>query len=404
MKIKSYKLGKKKFYMVYGYVGTDSQTGKNIMVTRKKFHTKNDALKEMESISKEFNKYGCLHHTRMETFEDIYHLWDKVYAQTVEESTLKKTESQFKNHILPFFGELRVNSIKMMQCQDFVLTLSEKLVSWRPVAKYANEVFKYALHLSVIKKNPMDNIIWPRNHRNSNNEKNNFLEENQLQAFIEALDNEKQIEAQKLADKKSVPHVWQKAEIFLRILAFSGMRKGELLALHWKDVDFNNNKITINCALKRGKKIRVYNGIPTPLYIGPTKTRNSMRTIPLDNKTMSLLAEWRKEQYNEYKDRNINTLNPNQLVFTSEGNGYLSPSKPRKWMKSIDDKYGIKFITVHGLRHTHATLLIENDANDEDVSARLGHYDSNITRRYYVHQTENGQNRAEEVWNKKIKF
>lgn len=404
MKIKVYKKNGKNAYMIYGYVGADRGTGKDIMTTRRGFTRKGDAELAIQDILKEYKKYGTLHHATMETYNDIYKLWLKIYAESVEESTLAKTETQFKNHIIPVFGKTKITNIQMMDCQDFVLDLNKKLVSWRPIARYANEVFKYAMHMSAITKNPMDNIMWPRNHKVSNRSQNNFLEEEQLHAFIDALEQERQHESAVLKDKPTIMHTWLKAETFLRILAFSGMRKGELLALHWKDVNFDKQQINVHCALKRGKKQREFNGVKTKLYIGPTKTRNSTRLIPLDSKTMDLLEEWRKAQYNEYKDQNINTLNPEQLVFTSEQNSYLTPSKPRKWMKMIDDKYGVKFITVHGLRHTHATLLIEANANDEDVSARLGHYDSNITRRYYIHSTADSSLRAEKVWNDKIKF
>lgn len=167
---------------------------------------------------------------------------------------------------------------------------------------------------------------------------------------------------------------------FFRTLAFTGMRVGELLALTWKDIDFNDNYIKINKTLARGKNRR--------LYVEQPKTKNSKRDIPVDDETMNILKKWRLEQRKWLLTLGINTLSKNQLVFSNQKNEYLQLSKPRKWLEVIIKQNNLKRITIHGLRHTHASLLLEAGANIKDVQERLGHSSIQITMDLYIHITD----------------
>lgn len=83
-----------------------------------------------------------------------------------------------------------------------------------------------------------------------------------------------------------------KAYTLFHVLAFSGMRKGEVLALTWEDINFKDCEILINKALAHRKENR--------LYIKTTKTKSSRRTLKMDEKTMEILAKWRKKQNQDY--------------------------------------------------------------------------------------------------------
>ena len=79
--------------------------------------------------------------------------------------------------------------------------------------------------------------------------------------------------------------------MFFRLLAYSGMRKGECLALKWSDIDFKNNTIDINKSLASGENNR--------LYLSPCKTSNSVRSLDMDAETMRYLKQWRTKQQKE---------------------------------------------------------------------------------------------------------
>lgn len=173
---------------------------------------------------------------------------------------------------------------------------------------------------------------------------------------------------------------------FFRLLAFSGSRKSELLALTWNDIDFTKNEIRINKALARGKNSR--------LYIKTTKTKKSTRTIKMDVNTMTILDEWKKRQKHDYFKLGYNTLKPNQLIFSSRKNELLQTSGVNQWMNQIIDKYSLKKITVHGWRHTCASLLFEAGSSLKEVQDRLGHNDVKTTMDIYTHVTEKAKSEA----------
>lgn len=75
----------------------------------------------------------------------------------------------------------------------------------------------------------------------------------------------------------------------------------------------------------------------------------------------------------------------NQLVFSNENNGFMQPTKTRKWLKHILNNYNLPKITTHGFRHTHCSLLVEAGANIKEVQDRLGHSDIQTTMNIYAH-------------------
>lgn len=124
---------------------------------------------------------------------------------------------------------------------------------------------------------------------------------------------------------------------FFRHLAFTGMRKGEALALTWNDIDTSLNELKINKALAQGIDFR--------LVIQSPKNHSSVRTLSIDDNTVKLLQRWQ--------------------------------------MKQRDDN--LKKITIHGFRHTHCSLLFEAGRTIEEVKDRMGHSDIKTTMNIYTH-------------------
>lgn len=172
--------------------------------------------------------------------------------------------------------------------------------------------------------------------------KENFYTREELIEFLSCFEKEKNV----------------KAYTLYRLLAYSSMRKGEALALTWKDLDFTHNKIVINKDISRGKD--------NQLYVKSTKS-SFARTITMDSRTMEILKVWRKQQQEDYFKLGFNTKSPNQLVFSNEYNEFLQPTKTRKWIAQVQKKYHLKSITTHGLRHTHCSLLFEAGVKIKEV-------------------------------------
>ena len=128
-----------------------------------------------------------------------------------------------------------------------------------------------------------------------------------------------------------------------RLLAFTGIRKGEALALTWNDINLDNREIHISKTVTRKKE---------GLTIQTPKTKKSNRHVSIDTKTSKALRDWKEKTG---ADENV-------LVFQNSRGTILTPSAPRKWLITVAEKAGLKPIPVHGFRHTHASLLFESGA------------------------------------------
>lgn len=377
--IQTYQKNKKKYYKFQLYVGTDQLTGKRIKTTRSGFSTKKEAQLALSRLQLEIER-GDFRKKSVDTFNDVYELWIEQYKNTVQESTLVKTKGIFKNHILPSFGEYKIDKINVQVCQKHLNEWFEKLQKYRTVKSYASKVFDYAVTLGIISDNYMNRVTMPKKIKQPVEEEINYYTKEQLIHFLKCLESEKNY----------------KAYALFRLLAFSGMRKGEALALTWNDLNFKEDEVRINKALARGEDNR--------LYVKTTKTKSSIRTIKMDRNTMEVLQEWKKRQKQDYLVLGYNTLQPKQLVFSNEINSYLQPTKTRKWMLHIQNKFNLEKITTHGLRHTHCSLLFEAGASIKEVQDRLGHSDVQTTMNIYTHVTEKAKEVAAEKFAKYMDF
>lgn len=372
--IRSYKLKNGTLrYEFPVYLGVDPLTGKQKRTTKRGFKTRKDAELALARIKLDVAK-GTYQQERAETYQEVYDLWVVQYEKTVEESTFVKTTGIFKNHILIAMGAYKIEKIHVDVCQKHVDEWAAKLKNFRMVKAYAAKVLDFAIKRGYIQTNPFAHVDMPATATkkaivNDEDEAENFYTREQLIKFLSCLEQESNY----------------KAYALFRLLAFSGMRKGEALALTWNDLNFTTNELRINKALSRGKD--------NQLYVKSTKT-GVARTIKMDDKTMAVLKEWKKKQKQDYLKLGFNTLQPKQLVFSNESNEFLQPTKTRKWIVHVQKKYGLGTITTHGLRHTHCSLLFEAGATLKEVQDRLGHSDVQTTMNIYTHVTKKAKEEA----------
>lgn len=372
--IKEYYTKKGKQYYFKIYLGIDPLTGKSKDTTRR-FKTLTEAKRALTEMKFEIQN-GTYRKQRVETYQDVYDLWIKEYEKTVEESTFVKTTGIFRNHILPAIGHYRITKMNYSVCQKHVNEWKDKLESANKVKSYASCVMVYAILHGYIQTNPFELVKIPRKPKkfqddlDDNDEKlENFFSKEQLVNFLECLEKETN----------------NKVYTLFRLLAYSGMRKGEALALHWKDINFKTNEIRINKALSRGKDSK--------LYLKPTKNEKK-RTISMDSITMAILKEWKKQQSEELLALGYNTIQSKQLVFCNRSNTFIQPTMPNKWLNRILTKYKLTDITPHGFRHTHCSLLFEAGCKILEVKERLGHKDIQTTMNVYAHVSKEAKDEA----------
>ena len=212
----------------------------------------------------------------------------------------------------------------------------------------------------------MDRVVTPKTQRElKSKDDQNFLDKKQLKKFLSEIKD----------------HESEQIYTMFHVLAYTGLRRGELLALTWKDVDFLNEMLSVtkNATYVKNEK-----------FISTTKTTASERLLSLDHDTLYLLKNWKLNQKKLFFSRGVRVKSDEkQLVFPNPQNELFYKSI----LQSILAKpfYKDFKITTHGFRHTHASLLFESGATIKQVQERLGHTDVKTTLDVYTHVTKNAE-------------
>jgi integrase len=158
---------------------------------------------------------------------------------------------------------------------------------------------------------------------------------------------------------------------------YTGLRRGELLALRWKDIDLDFATLSV---------VQTLQHIPKAGYvIKEPKTRQSRRLVDLPTSLAIMLREYKQEQVLTFKNLWGNTITPDNLVFCTIEGKPLPPNGVTKAFRDLARKAGYRGVRFHDLRHTHATLMLRQGIHPKIVSERLGHTSIMITLDTYSH-------------------
>lgn len=189
--------------------------------------------------------------------------------------------------------------------------------------------------------------------------------------------------------KESDSHIF----VFLLLALYTGLRRGELLALTWNDIDFKNKQLRVTKS-RTGTYRNVTQLVTTP------KTKSSNRVIPLtDNVIEELLQE--KKRQEEYKQLfgNAYDKNHNFVVRNKIGKPYTNLNAILRVVDRIEKKAGLPHCTIHGLRHTVASILDDNGVPLQEISKLLGHESVTTTERIYIQRNRKAQRESIEILN-----
>ncbi|MYZ69126.1 site-specific integrase, partial [Lactobacillus salivarius] len=354
-------------------------TGKQRYIRRQGFTSLKAAKDELLKIEYLVSTNQYFKSVKSGKFGDVLDEWLALHKETVKASTWQFIELRANKHVRPYFKDMYVDKITLRQCQDFV----NKTFKVAPVAYvYSVSIVKntldYALRLGMIESNPMLYVIKPKKQANISDNHGNYYNKDELKKFLDVAKNTN-----------------LKKYALFRLLAYSGMRIGECLALTWHDLDYKNNTIAINKTLARTN-----NGIK----IQTPKTKASNRVISLDNETIQVLKMWQLEQRKQLLKVGINAMDSKQLIFSNGKNSFIIVPTVRLAIKQIAKKAGIHSITTHGFRHTHATLLFASGLDIKQVQARLGHSNVQTTLNIYTHAMKEKQDKIGDEFAKYINF
>lgn len=382
-KIKKYtKKDGSKAYMFNLYLGTDPVTGKQRRTTRRGFRTIAEAKTALSRLELEVMENGLPTSKRkIMTFEEVYKMWFEQHKATVKESSAYIHNTIIKVQILPYFGTLRVDKIDTAYCQKQVNRIFKTLKNYNSAINLIRRIFEYAKVMKQIKTNPMNDVIIPKKRKtlDDTDKTVNFYTKEQLRTFLETL-------------KEHAPY---QMYVVFRVMAFTGMRKGELAALKWPDVDFENGTISINRTV-------AFNNVGK-FHIQTPKTKKSIRTISTDTITLNALKTWKNELRKELFKQGQNIDKGDGFIFrTQKGNFIIKYID--KFLPSFLKKYNLPPIKPHGFRHTHASLLFESGASIKEVQDRLGHENIKTTMDIYTHVTKSAREKTAEKFAKYIDF
>ncbi|KRO07549.1 prophage lp4 protein 1, integrase [Lactiplantibacillus xiangfangensis] len=338
--------------------------GKRTRKHKRGFKTKKEAQLWTSNVQVDYEKQGYISNDDI-TFEQLYDKWFLDYKQSVKESTWAKTADIFRLHIIPVLGSTKIKGLTVPQCQKVVQDwFNAGFKHYRRFRSSAVAILNYGVRMELITRNPMAKTSIPKRKDVLETPTFDFYEKTELIKYLNA--------------------AYQYDEMapftFFRLLAFTGMRKGEALALQWSDIDFKTNEISISKTESKGNGGRLL--VQTP------KTKTSLRTIKVDAKTMHWLHKWHLNQASLYLELGYNTHGTSQLVFSNQYNELLQPSVPEHWNQSICKKYDLRHIKIHAFRHTFCTLAFAAGVSLMEVSKTLGHANLNITQQVYLHVTE----------------
>lgn len=366
--IKSYRSKGKTRYMFKVYLGTDPLTGKRIDTTRRGFSSAREAKQALTQLKAEFDAGTFKTKAQDITLGELFEKWWQIYKSSVKQRTANDRFIMYQNHFGKY-DSLKLSKLTSLWAQGVVNELSKDYKSYRNYLSPLKMALKYAVRIELISKNPFDQVIYPKAIGKSKfrtRKENNFYSKAELKKFLECA---------KLDDNPMIYPLF-------RLAAYTGARSGELVALNWKDVNFNDKTISIS-------KTVVYDTQQKTRLITPPKTPTSIRTIFLDDETLRILKAWKTTQARLLLKRGVNALEETQLIFPNNKNRIPSPALPNSMLFDFYKRHpDLRKISAHGFRHTHATLLLEAGLNIKDVQERLEHSDIKTTLGIYSHVTE----------------
>lgn len=298
---------------------------------------------------------GTLITAPQQTVEQFLTQWVEGHKQSVRIRTYERYESFIRLHVVPAIGRIQ---LQKLTAQHLKALYAQKLKSLSPTTvntlhMMLHRAFDDAVKWELVARNVCDAISAPRR---SHHEITPLTME-QAQTLI--------------ASAKG-----HSMEALFVLALTTGMRRGELLALKWQDIDFTQNRLQVRRIFTRAKGQRYLESEP--------KTEKSRRNILLAPLTTEILKQHRVHQL-EAKLQAGSKWQDNNLVFCTSLGTPLNPNKVLERFKTLLKRAGLPDIRFHDLRHSAATMLLSMDIHPKVVQELLGHNQISMTMDTYSH-------------------
>lgn len=352
------KNGKEHYY--YAFEVKD-QNGKRKTIKKRGFKGKTEARNAEREARVAWEKGTYIDPTKM-LYSEYVTNW-LANKQDISPETRETNEGHLKNHIIPILGHVPLQKINVQHIEGFIKELSQKKIADGTVKKIFNLVqtsFKSAERKELISKNPF-NLLGKEDKPKVTRKKFDYWTTEEVRHFFKVLDHRQKI---------------------LFILAiYTGCRRGEILGLRWKDIDFNNNQLRLTQTLKPRNRIK-----------DGGKNENASRSITVSPFVISELEKHRIQI--EKEKLKAEKYYDNDLVVCQKNGKPVSLGNFTKFWNRTIEKTEMRRIRFHDLRHTCASLLLSAGVHPKVVQELLGHASIKITLDTYSHMMPNMQEDA----------
>lgn len=308
-------------------------------------------------------------------FEDFAEQWFEEYAKLNLRNTSYERMKQLTNRVYPAIGHLRIDKITGRHIQQFINDLAlngKSFKTGKPLSRktavhhlsFISDVFSYAVKMDMLSDNPCRRVTVPKGEKK---EKEIYTLEEIEQLFI-------------LLETAPL-----KYRTFFTLAIYSGFRRGELLGLEWKDIEWESGVISV----RRTSNYTAEKGI----YTDTTKTKKSQRSLKFPPVVMDLLRAYKSEQDEEREKLGSKWIDYDRLFVKYNGEP-MNNNTPYFWFHEFCEENNFRFCDIHSLRHFYASALINEGVDAAAVSGALGHSVISTTTSIYCHVFQQAQARA----------
>lgn len=364
--------GKQQYRVRVNYTTND---GKHKQIERTAY-----GLAEAKDIeTKLLNEYvGTTSGNTKMTVRELYDEYIEVKKYEVRQSTFEKSNRELRMYVLPYLGNERIDKLNSKILQQWKIEIDKKplsITTKKNKYKTLRALLNYAVKMEYLSKNPLLTVgNFKDVYFKPTDEKIHYYTEAQFTKYIKA--------AEEYASSHDTLTEWG-YYVFFYIAYFTGMRKGEINALKWSDID--DNIIHIRRSVSQKTK-------GNSILETPPKNKSSMRDLQMPLPLKSVLEKHKSRQM-QTEDFNINYR-------VCGGIKCLSDTAIDMHNRIYSKNAGIDRIRVHDFRHSHASLLCNEGINIQEIARRLGHSDIQTTWNTYAHLYPREEERAIAILNK----
>lgn len=373
--------------------------------------------KAVEEFARQFEaniKNGIAMDGRKITFKEFTDRWLREYApQKLQPGTIEKYKAELDGKLLPVIGHLKLSELRPATLNSIFAAMTKdgarkdgrpggySRATIKKTQDVLSSVLRTAVEWEIIEKNPMDKV---RSVGECAADKIEFFTPEQAATFLDYIEKPYKVKTKghkrtndvgtdyTVGDYEREKETPEQIRVLFNLAIYAGLRKGELLALEWSDIDFENDTVTVSkaCSVVEGQQIAK-----------EPKTKTSRRTVAIPH-FLALRIKAMKVERLKYRLSLGDYWQGAEWLFIQDNGKQMSYSTPYSAFRDTIARYNkgrpvadqLPLIPFHGLRHTSATLLIASKQDVRTVSSRLGHAQASTTMNIYAHALQETDRKA----------